>query len=87
MSESEYKPNIYTWCMKRELKFAPLHFVVSKAPITDKSKLWILEKLTGRFCIIESMSADVTDLSIDWSTGYPAFEDPKEAILYELTWG
>jgi hypothetical protein len=71
--------NLHTWFIDRELDFVPSHFVVSRTALTDDAKLWILEKLTGRF-------------SITGSDGFfgslaPAFEDPKEALFYELKWG
>jgi hypothetical protein len=64
--------------MDRELDFAPNHFVISNTKLTTDSKIWILEKLTGRFAIV----GDVV-----FSSLVPAFEDPKEALFYELTWG
>lgn len=71
--------NLYTWFMDRELDFVPSHFVTSKTALTDDSRLWILEKLTGRFAITgtEGFFGSLT----------PSFEDPKEAVFYELTWG
>jgi hypothetical protein len=73
--------NLYTWFSERELNFAPEHFVSSKTSLTDESKAWILEKLTGRFAVIPNQNfftAGNTEV---------AFEDPKEALFYELTWG
>ena len=71
--------NLHTWFMNRELAFAPSHFVVSKTPITDESKIWIQEKLSVRYsmCAIENAFLEYA----------PSFEDPKEAMFYELTWG
>ena len=43
--------NLHTWFMNRELGFAPDHFVVSNTPITDESKIWIQEKLSGRYAM------------------------------------
>lgn len=71
--------NLYTWFVERELDFVPEHFVHSSTPITTDSKLWIIEKLTGRY----SMSGS----SAFFNGATPAFEDPKEALFYELTWG
>jgi hypothetical protein len=65
--------------MNRELGFAPDHFVVSKTPITDESKIWIQEKLSGRYAL-----APVENAFLEYA---PSFEDPKEAVFYELTWG
>lgn len=71
--------NLHTWFMDRELDFVPSHFVVSKTPLTEDSKLWILEKLIGRFSIVGTEGF--------FGSLSPAFEDPKEAVFYELTWG
>jgi len=73
--------NLYTWFMDRELEFTPNHFVTSKTPITDDSKIWILEKLSGRFSVCSNAKSSF------FTTMYPSFEDPKEALFYELTWG
>lgn len=72
--------NLSTWFIDRELDFTPSHFVSSKVPLTDEAKVWILEKLTGRFSI--------SGLSTGFfGSPFPHFEDPKEALFYELTWG
>lgn len=63
--------NIYTWFMDREVFQCPNHFTPTNTGWTTESKIWIQEKLFGRFCL----------------NTYPSFEDPKEAIFYELTWG
>ena len=71
--------NLHTWFMERELDFVPSHFVVARTALTDDAKLWILEKLTGRF--------SMTGREGFFGSLAPAFEDPKEALFYELTWG
>lgn len=71
--------NLYTWFTDRELSFAPDHFVRTTTPVTPESREWILEKLIGRFSLEGS--------SISFIGLMPAFEDPKEAVFYELTWG
>lgn len=74
--------------MERELNFMPHHFIVSKIPINTDSKNWIYENLHGRFCLVESINDQELSHPIDfWITSFPAFENPQEAILYELTWG
>ena len=78
-----------SWFSHRELPFAPVHFVVTKTPITLESKLWILDKLRGRFSIVATpVPLDFTQplIILNTSSEVPAFEDPKEASLYELTW-
>ena len=71
--------NLSTWFIDRELDFVPEHFVPCKAPVTEDSKRWILEKLTGRFSFFGATGI--------FGSFKPAFEDPKEALFYELTWG
>ena len=82
----EYEIDPITWYSTRQLELCPKHFVVVSAPLTEDSKQWILDKLRGRFAIINT----VTNLSgltvVDTSRGKVAFEDPTEATLYELTW-
>lgn len=74
--------NLYTWFMERELNFTPGHFVTSKTPLTDESKIWIFEKLSGRFA-----ASNHNQSGGFFGVMYPSFEDPKEALFYELTWG
>lgn len=78
-----------SWYSNRELEFTPLHFTVASTPITLESKLWILDKLRGRFSIISGSKVDdfaSALILVNSVHGVPAFEDPKEASLYELTW-
>jgi len=72
--------NLHTWFIDRELDFKPDHFVTSKTPLTDESMLWITERLIGRY----SLQGDSKFMSV---AVYPSFEDPKEAVFYELSWG
>lgn len=71
--------NLHTWFMDRELDFTPAHFIKSRTSLSDESIIWILEKLTGRFSIV--------GVEGFFGSLIPAFEDPKEAVFYELTWG
>jgi hypothetical protein len=70
--------NLYTWFMNREVNPCPEHFVKSNTELSDESKIWIYEKLSGRFSLSGS------ELFIGQC---PSFENPKEAMMYELTWG
>lgn len=85
-----HRVNPITWYSEREIKQYPKHFVVANTPITKESKLWILNTLQGRFTLVKKENHE--DTKDDWITtlydlqSYPAFEDPKEATLYELTW-
>lgn len=89
MREYQLDPN--TWYNERELEFTPKHFTVSKTAITTESKLWILNNLRGRFSIVSNLVDDPNEfytqlVIVNFSNGQPAFEDPREAVLYELTW-
>jgi len=81
--------NIETWHAKRKLDFCPKHFVKCRTKLTENSELWILEKCKGRY-YIQSNSLDfhnlVSLLDPDSERSIPYFEDPQEAVLYELTW-
>ena len=71
--------NLHTWFINRDLDFAPKHFVVSGTRLTTESTIWIQEKLSGRYAIVSLENAFMEQV--------PEFEDPKEALFYELTWG
>jgi len=82
----DYYIDLPTWYESRELSYCPKHFVISNTPLTEESKNWILNKLSGRFCLLPSNNFDdilILDFNI---IGQVAFEDSKEAVLYELTW-
>ena len=72
--------NLHQWFIDRELNFVPDHFVKSNTPINIESKAWILEKLRGRFAFSGTNVSFLDNV-------YPYFEDPKEAVFYELTFG
>lgn len=74
-----HKINLYTWYQQRQLNYCPTHFVATTTPLTTESKMWILERLQGRFFVHQMLS--LRDIE-----GAPHFEDPEEAVLYELTW-
>jgi hypothetical protein len=75
--------NLLTYFGERELSFSPKHFVVSNTPLTDESRNWIVEKLTGRYAFVYKRD---NETMIHSERVCPSFEDPKEAIIYELTW-
>jgi hypothetical protein len=64
--------------MERKVTPCPNHFTKTSTPLTDESKLWIYERLAGRFSF---------DTSTFFADANPLFEDPKEAMMYELAWG
>jgi len=78
------------WFGNREMEYTPKHFTLAKTPLTEESKLWILNTLVGRFSVYHADGMDRHDsLTVYVSyniLGRPAFEDPTEAVFYELTW-
>ena len=80
----EYQLDPITWFSERELSHTPKHFVVTSHPCTLESKQWVLDKLTGRFSITyPTISTSIIELI---SPSCIAFEDPQEAVFYELKW-
>lgn len=81
--------NLLTWLDVREVKgITPKHFILAKTRLTEKSLFWIEEKLIGRYSLVSVDPHDTDYTTNDWSAYdyWPAFEDPSEAVLYELTW-
>lgn len=80
------------WFGNREMEYTPKHFTLAKTPLTEESKLWILNTLAGRFSVYHADDMDRHDLlsatvHVTYDTWMrPAFEDPTEAVFYELTW-
>jgi len=80
----EYQLDPITWFSERELTYTPKHFIVTTHPCTEESKQWVLDKLTGRFSITyPSVSNTIYELI---TPSCIAFEDPQEAVFYELKW-
>jgi len=77
-----YEVNPLVWFAERELSYPPLHFVTVTTPVTIESKHWVLDHLSGRF----SITPNTTDVFNLESIGIISFEDPKEAMLFELKW-
>ena len=73
--------NLHTWFGQRELDYCPKHFIKTNTTLTKEGKLWVLEKLSGRFFI----STSELNLFYD-SEGIIYFEDPQEAVFYEIAW-
>ena len=76
--------DIMSYYSNRHLTFVPPHFVKTSTPSSPESFFWVKSKLTGRFAVYSSTSNDET-MIFDLRT-YIYFEDPKEAVLYELRW-
>ena len=80
----EYQLDPITWFSERELTYTPKHFIVTSHPCTLESKQWVLDKLSGRFSITyPSVSNTIFELI---TPSCIAFEDPQEAVFYELKW-
>lgn len=80
----EYQLDPITWFSERELTYTPKHFIVTTHPCTEESKQWVLDKLSGRFSITyPSVSNTIFELI---TPSCIAFEDPQEAVFYELKW-
>lgn len=74
--------NINQWYMDRQLTFTPVHFTKSNTMLSTESLQWINEKTSGRFSLYNPY-----DYSSSALGARPAFEDPKEAVFFELMWG
>ena len=72
------------WFCERELLYPPKHFVTTKAKLTEESKQWVLDTLCGRFAVTQN-NDNMFDDMFD-SIGIVSFEDPREAMIYELKW-
>ena len=80
--------NLDTWYKNRFLKDQiPNHFTITRTPSTTENLEWVLEKLHGRFTFVTGST--FSDSENDFLSYYQkryAFEDPKEAVQFELTW-
>lgn len=82
-----YTINITEWFSDRKLDFCPKHFIKSTIFLTPDSKRWIRERLIGRYAFYtNSFNINRGWTSSSSSTECPAFEDPGEAVMFELTW-
>ena len=70
--------NKSTWYKKRCVGYVPRHFIITQTPVTNENLTWLYERTYGRFAFIEH------ELPV-WEEQSLAFEDPKEAVQYELT--
>lgn len=81
---NEYQLDPLQWHSQRKLDFEPNHFVRAKTVVTKKSSQWIIDSLRGRYTLLPKNSED--DIINDSLNYIPSFEDPSEAVFYELTW-
>jgi hypothetical protein len=78
--------NLMTWFAERKLDYLPKHFIPVNAYIDEERHLWILEKCTGRFYIGHKNNTESSEFLFLLEEEIVYFEDPQEAVLYELTW-
>jgi len=71
------------WYGERKLSHVPPHFVKSASLLTTESLSWVIGRLSGRYAI--SSFTDDVNFFLD-SHNYIYFEDPGEAMMYELRW-
>ena len=89
MIELELVPE--QWFVDRQLSFKPKHFIGTRSQLTKESLNWVVYNLKGRFCLYEKpLQNDFGDTDILVSSTVInqniAFEDPAEAVLFELRW-
>ncbi len=78
--------NLDTWYNNRMLiDQVPAHFTPVRTHANKENMEWVLEKLHGRFSVISNVN-DNTDNFMSYYQKTFAFEDPKEAVQFELTW-
>jgi hypothetical protein len=74
-----------TWFSERKCEYLPKHFVPTTTLWSEEKELWALEQCTGRYYVgIYKSDEFLSQLFYDDQIIY--FEDPQEAVLYELTW-
>jgi len=83
LSVQNLEINLSVWFIDRMLHYKPAHFVITGTPLTEESAMWIIYNLSGRFSFIATNTYHVDDFT---EIVYPAFEDKKEAMIYELKW-
>ena len=78
--------NLDTWHYNRFVKDQiPNHFTITRTSSTTENLNWVLEKLHGRFSIVQGDNNNEHDF-LSYYQKTSAFEDPKEAVQFELTW-
>ena len=78
--------NLDTWyCNRMLVDQIPAHFTPGRTYANKENMEWLLEKLHGRFSIISRVNDNPDDFMSYYQKTY-AFEDPKEAVQFELTW-
>lgn len=80
--DDEYRVDPRIWYAEREILYPFNHFITASTPLTAESKQWVLDYLTGRY----SITQNTMNFLFDGTLGIISFEDPKEALIYELKW-
>lgn len=88
---NEYRINPQQWFVTRKLSYEPVHFVKTNIRLTKESYEYIINILTGRYCLTPYHHEDIDILSIfnygeEYSNMVPSFEDPGEAMMFTLKW-
>ena len=79
--------NKSTWFTKRYVEHVPCHFVTASTPVDDENLAWVYQKTHGRFSIVQPTDDRYrNDETYFYNIKVYAFEDPKEAVQFELTW-
>lgn len=78
--------NPLLWYGERELQHIPPHFTKATTSLTDDSLFWIMTKCQGRYAITNAEEDDNDIMSIFVLARNIYFEDPAEAMMYELRW-
>lgn len=73
------------WFGTRRLDVVPRHFIKCPTPMTSESEQWVITKLSGRYVLSNNQRSLSAPFSVN-SSSYFYFEEPKEAMLYELRW-
>lgn len=73
--------NLNTWYDGRQVDVCPKHFVRAQTELDEEKQFWVLEKLSGRFHIKDNKTRNLF-----FYDRVIYFEDPHEAVVYELTW-
>ena len=74
--------NLQIWYSDRELEFVPPHFMRVETTLSEESLFWVQSRLQGRYSVQIVYENNV--LFTEKNSIY--FEDPVEAMLFELRW-
>ncbi len=75
--------NLTTWFAERNMQsHCPAHFTLTRTRLTPEALNWVSEKTHGRYSIVKNGRVE----TIFDELRVVAFEDKKDAVLYELTW-